>query len=147
MPDSLPPSIQAILDDIEMVGEQGRAMYLLDFSDQFQSVPAAIAQRPFSENNHVQECESDAYVFPEKRPDGRLNFHFAVENPQGVSARAFSKILKDAVDGQPAEVIKAIPAEVVTALFGKGLSMGKGMGLTGILNRVKYFAIQNEASQ
>jgi cysteine desulfuration protein SufE len=143
----IPPNIQSILEDIEMVGDEGRAMVLLDYSDHFQAVPPQIAERPFSENNHVRECESDAYVFPERRSDGRLNFHFAVENPQGVSARAFSRILQEAVDGQSAAEINAISPEIVPLLFGRGISMGKGMGLQGILTMVKYFATQNEKGQ
>lgn len=136
----LPPSLQAVLDDLAMFGESERQMILLDYSDRFVAVPERIATRPFPEENRVQHCESEAYVFPEPRPDGTLVFHFAVENPQGVSARAFSKILKDAVDGQPAAVINAIPDTIVTDLFGKGISMGKGLGLQGILQMVKYFA-------
>jgi sulfur transfer protein SufE len=136
----LPESLQAVLDDLEMVGEAGRPLYLIDYSDRFQAVPPEIAQQPYPESNHVQECESDAYVFPVPRPDGTLDFYFDVLNPQGVSARAFSKIIKEAVDGQPAAVIEAIPSEIVTQLFGKGISMGKGLGLQGILNMVKYFA-------
>ncbi len=138
----IPPSIQMILDDIAMIGETGRAEYLIDFSDRFVEVPKHIATRPFPEENHIQECESDAYVFSEPREDGTLTFHFAVENPQGVSARAFSAILKEAIDGQPDAVIQAIPDKVVTDLFGSGISMGKGMGLQGILRRVKYYSHQ-----
>jgi sulfur transfer protein SufE len=137
---SLPPNLQDVFADLEMVGESGRQMYLIDYSDRFEDVPSHVAQRPYPEEHHVKECESDAYVFYEKRPDGRLNFHFAVENPQGVSARAFSKILKETVDGQPLELIEALPEDLVQRLFGRGISMGKGMGLMGILNMVKYFA-------
>lgn len=140
---ALPESLQAVLDDLEMVGESGRPMYLIDYSDRFQAVSAEIATKPYPESNHVQECESDAYVFPVPRPDGTLEFQFDVLNPQGVSARAFSKIIKDAADGQPLEVIEAIPPDIVTTLFGKGISMGKGLGLQGILSMVKHFARQH----
>jgi len=136
----LPANIQSILDDIEMVGEAGRQEILIDYSDRFEGVPPHIATRPYPESNHVKECESDAYVFLEPRDDGTATFHFAVENPQGVSARAFSRIIKEAADGQPAAVINAIPDHIVTDLFGKGVSMGKGMGLQGILRMVKFFA-------
>jgi cysteine desulfuration protein SufE len=130
-----------------MAGDSDRPLYLIDYSDRFESVPPEIASKPYPEFNHVKDCESDAYVFPEERPDGTLTFHFAVNNPQGVSARAFSKILKDAIDGQPADVINAIPEDIVTRLFGKGISMGKGIGLRGILNMVKYFANEHAKNQ
>ena len=140
----LPPELQNILADFEMLGPSDRPMYLIDFSDRFKEVPPHVADRPFSEAHHVKECESDAYVFFEPRRDGTLDFHFAVENPQGVSARAFAKILQEALSGQPAEVVKAVPLTIVTDLFGKGISMGKGTGLQGILNMVKYFAKKHE---
>lgn len=141
---NLPPNIQSILDDLEMVGDSGRPMILIDFAEHFQPVPPEVATRPYSEANHVQECESDAYVFPVPRPDGHLDFYFDVLNPQGVSAKAFSQILKASVDGQSAETIAAIPDEIVPLLFGRGISMGKGLGLQGILNLVKRFARQHQ---
>jgi len=144
---SLPPKIQEVLEDIEMVGENGRQMYLIDYSNRFESVPESVATEPFNEKYHVKECESDAYVFPNPQPDGTLNFEFAVLNPQGVSARAFSKIIKEALDGQPLEVINAVPNSVVTDLFGKRLSMGRGLGLQGILNMIKYFAREHYQDQ
>jgi sulfur transfer protein SufE len=139
----MPKALQEAIEDIEMAGDSDRPLFLIDYSDRFVSVPPEIATKPYPEFNHVKDCESDAYVFPEERPDGTLTFHFAVNNPQGVSARAFSKILKDAIDGQPTDVINAIPEDIVTRLFGKGISMGKGIGLRGILNMVKYFANEN----
>jgi sulfur transfer protein SufE len=126
-----------------MFGKQERMMYLIDISDHFEEVPSSIAKRPYPETHRVKECESEAYVFPEPREDGTLTFHFAVENPQGVSAKAFSMILKSAVDGQPFEVINAIPETIVTDIFGSGLSMGKGLGLQGILRMVKYYAAEH----
>jgi cysteine desulfuration protein SufE len=143
----MPKVLQDAIEDIEMAGDSDRPLYLIDYSDRFESVPPEIASKPYPEFNHVKDCESDAYVFPEERPDGTLTFHFAVNNPQGVSARAFSKILKDAIDGQPADVINAIPEDIVTRLFGKGISMGKGIGLRGILNMVKYFANEHAKNQ
>jgi len=143
----MPSSLQEAIEDIEMAGESDRPLFLIDYSDRFEAVPPEIATKPYPEFNHVKECESDAYVFPEARDDGTLNFHFDVLNPQGVSARAFSKLLKDAIDGQPAEVINAIPDDIITRLFGKGISMGKGLGLRGILNMVKYFANEHAKNQ
>lgn len=137
---SLPQKLQDILADFEMIGSSDRPMYLIDYADHFEDVPPHIAQRPFPEDHHVKECESDAYVFYEPRSDGTLDFYFAVENPQGVSAKAFSRILQETLSGQPAEKIAAVPSSIVTDLFGRGISMGKGMGLQGILRMVQYFA-------
>jgi cysteine desulfuration protein SufE len=139
----IPPKLQDILSDFETVSASDRPLYLLDYSDRFESVPARLATKPYPEENHVKECESDAYVFYEPREDGTLDYYFAVNNPQGVSARAFSKILQETLSGQPAEVINAVPGTIISDLFGRGISMGKGMGMQGILNMVKFFANQH----
>ncbi len=138
----MPQDLKNILQDFEMLPDMDRQMYLIDYSDRFEEVPPEVATRPFPESHHVKECESDAYVWATPRGDGTFDFHFAVENPQGVSARSFSRILQETLSGQPVDVINAVPDTLVTDLFGKGISMGKGMGLQGILRMVKYFANQ-----
>ncbi len=136
----MPKDLKYILDDLKSLPEMDKQMYLIDYSDRFKEVPAEIATRPFPEEHHVKECESDAYVWVTPRNDGTFDLHFAVENPQGVSARSFSKILQDTLSGQTAEAINAVPDTIVTDLFGRGISMGKGMGLQGILRMVKFYA-------
>lgn len=136
----MPKDLQYILDDLKSLPEMDKQMYLIDYSDRFKSVPPEVATKPYPEEHHVKECESEAYVWAKPRGDGSFDFHFAVENPQGVSARSFSKILQDTLSGQPIDAINAVPDSIVTDLFGKGISMGKGLGLQGILRMVKFYA-------
>jgi cysteine desulfuration protein SufE len=49
-------------------------------------------------------------------------------------------VLGEALNGQTPEVISKVPGELVFDLFGREVSMGKGMGLTGILNMVQACA-------
>jgi len=129
-----PEKLQELLDDFAFVEDRSdRAALLIELSDKFEEVPEQIAERPFPEENHVQRCESDAYVFPEVLPDDTLKFHFAVENPQGISAKAMSVILDEVASGAPLEEVAAIPCDIVHQLFGKEISMGKGQGLMGIV--------------
>lgn len=129
-----------MLEDFAFVDRSERAELLIEFADKFQDVPPAIAERPFPEENHVQRCESEAYVFPEDLPDGTLKFHFAVENPQGLSAKAWSVILDETLSGKPLEEVAAVPADAVFTVYGKDVSMGKGQGLMGITDMVTYAA-------
>jgi hypothetical protein len=79
----------------------------------------------------VPQCESEAYVWATPRaggPEGTLDFHFAVENPQGIAAKALAAILADSLPGEPLSTITAIPGDVVYSLFGRELSMGKNLG-------------------
>ncbi len=117
-----------------------RAESLIEYADQFEEVAPAIATRPFPELNRAPRCESEAYVFPVDRPDGTLDLHFAVENPQGLSAKAWAVILRDTCTGRPLEELVAIPGDVLQQLFGRDLSMGKGQGLLGMLELVQHAA-------
>ena len=55
--------------------------------------PPGIATRPFDPSHQVPQCESDAYVWAQKLPDGTMKYYFAVENPSGISAKALAAIL------------------------------------------------------
>ena len=129
-----------MLADFAFADRSERIELLIEFADKFTDVPARIATRPFPEANHVQRCESEAYVFPEDLSDGTLKFHFAVENPQGLSAKAWAVILDETLSGKPLEEVAAVPADAVFTVFGKDVSMGKGQGLMGITDMVTHAA-------
>lgn len=140
MPD-YPEKLYTLLDDFQWITDRNeRAEYLIELADQFEGVPERIAVRPYPEENHVTYCESDAYVFAEDQPDGTLKYHFAVENPQGISAMAMSVILDQTLSGQPVEQIAQISDEIVLTIFGRNISMGKGQGLMGIVAMVRQAA-------
>ena len=91
-------------------------------------------------------CESEAYVWCEELPDQALKFHFAVENPQGISAKAMAVILDETLSGEPAHCLAQVPGEVVYQIFGKDLSMGKSMGLMSLVSMVQACAKKYLAS-
>ncbi|MBA4179866.1 MAG: hypothetical protein C0506_04685 [Anaerolinea sp.] len=142
-----PKAFQRLLEDFAFIDRAERAELLIEFADQFKEVPPQIATRPFPEENHVQRCESEAYVFPEDLPDGTLKFHFAVENPQGLSAKAWAVILDETLSGKPLEEVAAVPADAVFTVYGKDLSMGKGQGLMGITDMVTRAARRRLAAR
>jgi sulfur transfer protein SufE len=136
-----PEKLQEVLDDFAFVEDRSeRAALLIEYADRFEEVPETVAARPFPEENHVTRCESDAYVFTEELPDHRLKYHFAVENPQGISARAMSVILDESASGAPLDQVAAIPCDIVFKIFGPEISMGKGQGLMGIVSMVSDVA-------
>ncbi len=119
---------------------QERVQFLIDIARRYRPVPSDIASPPYAEQFKVPACESHAYVFPEPNPDGTLTFHFAVENPQGISAMAMAVILGDALSGAPLTQVAGVSPDVVYDIFGRELSMGKSMGLTGMVNLVTSLA-------
>jgi cysteine desulfuration protein SufE len=117
-----------------------RIQLLIDVAGRFQEVPERIARRPFPEEHRTPACESQAFVWAEERGDGTLDFHFAVENPQGISARAMAVILRDTLSGAPLEQVLSVSGDVVNQIFGEELSMGKNMGLQGMISMVQNLA-------
>ena len=113
---------------------------LLSYADQFKEVPREIAARPFDQSHQVPQCESDAYVWAMKRPDGTLQLYFAVENPSGVSAKALAAILDKTLSGLPPAEIATITPEIVEQIFRQNISMGKGMGLMSMVQAVAALA-------
>ncbi len=141
-----PPILQDYLDDFGFISTRDeRIDFLIAISDDFEPVPASVATKPYEEAQRVIGCESEAFVWAIDRPDGTLDFHFDVLNPQGLSAMAMCAILDQSCSGAPLEQVAAINGEVVFTFFGKDISMGKGRGLTEIINAVVYAANQRLA--
>ncbi|HEX5758817.1 MAG TPA: SufE family protein [Thermoanaerobaculia bacterium] len=138
---ALPEKLAEIVDTLALVPDRAdRIQLLIDIGDRFREVPPRLAVRPFPEENRVPACESQAYVWAEERPDGALDFHFAVENPQGVSAKALAVILDDTLSGAPLAEVAQVPQDVVYRIFGDELSMGKSMGLMAMVSMVRNAA-------
>lgn len=135
-----PEALHEILEIFEESPISDQHEILLDYSDRFQDVPERIATRPYPEENRVPQCESEAYVFTEVGENGGINFYYAVENPQGVSAKALAAILQETLQGADQATIESLPEDFVYKLFGPNVSMGKGAGLMGMISLLKYYA-------
>lgn len=135
----IPQKLKDTIEDFSYITTRAdRQEYLIEIADRFRDVrvPAEIATKPYPQENHIEFCESDAYVWAQEQEDGTIKFYFDVLNPQGLSAMAMAVILDETASGAPLEEVAAIQADVVFDFFGKDISMGKGQGLMGIVNRV-----------
>jgi cysteine desulfuration protein SufE len=117
-----------------------RTDLLLSYADQFKDVPPSVATRPFAESHHIPQCESDAYAWAIRNPDGTLQLYFAVENPSGISAKALATILDRTLSGLPAAEIATVDTGIVERIFRRNISMGKGMGLMAMVDAVRSLA-------
>lgn len=140
--DNVPQPLTQMLEELDSLDRVERAQYLLEMSDDFSEVPEEIATRPFPENRRVPKCESEAFVWAQDRDDGTLKFHYAVENPLGISARAMSVILDETMSGQPLDQVASVPPDIVHRIFGRQLSMGKGEGLAAMVELTSFEARQ-----
>jgi len=137
----LPPKLAEFMSNLDLFPDRAdRIQLLIGVAERFEPVPAEVAVRPFDERHRVPGCESEAFAWAIRMPDGGMRLEFAVENPQGVSAKALGVILKECLDGETAETIALVPDDIVYQIFGRELSMGKSMGLTGVVRMVKALA-------
>ena len=138
---SVPAKLQSVLDTFDLFSDPAdRTSLLLSYADQFKEVPREIATRPFGQQHLVPHCESEAYVWARKQPDGTLKLHFAVENPSGVSAKALATILDRSLSGLPAREIAEVTPDIVERIFRQNISMGKGLGLMSMVQAVRSLA-------
>lgn len=137
----MPQNLDRLLDTFDMFPDPAdRTGMLLSYADQFKEVPPEIATRPFPKDHQVPQCESDAYVWAMRQPDGTLRLYFAVENPSGVSARALAAILDRTLSGLPASEIAQVSTDIVERIFRQNISMGKGIGLMSMVQAVQALA-------
>lgn len=131
----IPAKLQEHLDDLAFFTDrQDRIEALIALADEYKK-PEAFERTP---EKKVPGCESEVYI--EAVPSGdSLEYHFAVDNPQGISAMAMAMLLQSA-SGAPKSEIQAIDESVVFQVFGNELSMGKNLGLTNMVRIVKRLA-------
>lgn len=135
----IPAKLQERLDDLAFFTDRAdRVEALIAIADEY--VHAGPNELPRVEGRKVPGCESEVF-FDFKPVDGdRLWFRFTVDNPQGISAMALAVMLQEGASGCPANEILAIDDDVVFTIFGRELSMGKSLGLTGMVRMVKTAA-------
>jgi cysteine desulfuration protein SufE len=135
-----PDRFERLLATLETLDRGDRIQMLIEIAGQFKPPPTRIAARPYPVEHRVPGCESEAYVWSESDPNGALNYYFAVENPQGISAMALAAILQDSLSGVPLDEVVKVPSDVIYRIFGRELSMGKSLGLMGMVNMVRAAA-------
>ncbi len=148
MEPELPPKLARLVDAFALMPERSeRIEALIGIAERFRPVPESVAARPYPEENKVPACESEAYLFARPQEDGTLKLHFAVENPQGISAQAMAVILDETLSGAPLDQVAKVPRDLPYKLFGNELSMGKSMGLMGMVAMAQNAARRASASR
>lgn len=134
----IPAKLQEYLDDLAIFTDrQDHIEYLIALSDDYKHPDKSSFVR--SDEKKVPGCESE--VFIEAQPLGdSVQYRFAVDNPQGISAMAMAAILQDSLSGAPTDQIAEVSEDVVFKIFGNELSMGKNLGLTNMVRIVKRLA-------
>ncbi|MDA8019090.1 MAG: SufE family protein [Thermoanaerobaculia bacterium] len=136
-----PADLRDLVSMLQILDRSDRIQMLIDIAGRFREVPEDIARRPYSDQHKVPACESEAYVWAERGDDAdTFTFHFAVDNPQGISAKAMAVILGEHLSGRPVTEVASVSGDLVYDVFGRELSMGKSMGLMGMVSMVTQSA-------
>jgi cysteine desulfuration protein SufE len=135
----IPAKLQEHLDNLALFPDRSeRIEALIAIGDEFRNPTKE--EFPRTGDRRVPGCESEAFVSLSAREDGTYDFHFAVDNPQGISAMALAQILAEGLSGAPLDQVMEVSEDVVYTIFGRELSMGKSMGLTGMVRMAKTLA-------
>jgi len=138
---AMPQKLAEFIGDLEALGDRSeRIEALIGIAKRYRVVPPEVATLPYGDAHKVPACESQAYVWALPQDDGTLRFHFAVLNPQGISAMAMAVILDENLSGARVEEVAAVPSDIVYTIFGRELSMGKSMGLMAMVTMVRAAA-------
>lgn len=126
----IPPKLADLIATFELLDDrQDRIQALIELSDKFTPAQGITPD----EAHKVRGCESEVYAWAHPLENNTWRFEFLVQNPQGLSAMAWAHVLQESLHGLTTEQVAAIPADTVYQLFGRELSMGKSMGLMGML--------------
>ena len=127
----LPSRLQETLEDLDLLTDrQERIDYLISLGQEFHN--PGRDEVPRTAETRVAGCESEVYIA--RKADG---IAIAVDNPQGISAMAMATILLQSLPGAELASIREVPEDIVYRIFGKELSMGKSMGLTGMVRMAR----------
>lgn len=133
--------LQQFLENFRALGDRElQSEYLIELASRFRDVSSEIASRPFEESHKVPACESEAYIWVTKDSLGLPVFHFAIENPQGISAKALAVILTESLSHHTSEQIASVDPEFIYGIFGSGMTMGRGQGLMGMVRMAQRLA-------
>ncbi len=136
----LPSELASLVEALQEITDRNeRIQALISIAEQYRAPSPEAHPKPYPEEHRVPGCESEVFVWAQEL-DGRWSFDFAVENPQGMSAMAMAVLLKDGLSGLTPTEVQAVPEDLVYAIFGRELSMGKSMGLINMIRVCKHLA-------
>jgi cysteine desulfuration protein SufE len=130
-----PQPIQEFVENLSFIDDRAeRIQVLIELS---RSYKPAKQEKPYPAENRVPGCESEVYTWVTLSSENNLNLEIAVDNPQGISAMSLAALIASGLQNQSPTLANQLDEDLVYALFGKELSMGKSMGLTNLVRQIK----------
>ncbi len=133
---SLPPGLQAVVDEFSGLDRSELLETLLEYSGQVPPLPPELAANPAA-LERVHECQTPFFVATEVDLDRRVRIHFDAP-PEAPTTRGFAGILHAGLDGARVEEVLSVPDDFYTALgLDTVVSPLRMRGMGAILGRIK----------
>lgn len=139
--DDLPPVMAEIVEEFNAVPERERLQVLLEFSRSLPALPPRYAERP-EVMEPVPECQSPVFLVTEvadaaSDPERTVHLHFSAP-AEAPTTRGFASILREGLDGLPAQTIIDLPDDVCSRLgLDRAVSPLRMRGMLGMVGRIK----------
>lgn len=131
---ALPAELAEIVDDFAALGDSDKVTLLLEFAEELPALPEHLetdAMEP------VPECQSPVFLSVDASDRAAVRVYFSAPR-ESPTTRGFAAILHQGLDGQPAEVIAAVPSDFYFELgLGAVVSPLRLNGMAGMLARIK----------
>jgi cysteine desulfuration protein SufE len=133
-----PQRLRRLLDSWQQLSDQNqRIEALVAYAQRYPSLESQSGESLPGAENLVPGCESQVYVWSEPSHNNRRRLRFRVNNPSGISSMALAVLLEETLSEEDPEAVRSVDEEFVYDLFGRELSMGKGMGLLNMVRMAK----------
>ncbi len=130
----LPPRLAEIVDDFEAVTGSDKVTMLLELADELPPLPSDLTEAAMAP---VPECQSPLFLAVDATDRDRVRLHFSAPR-EAPTTRGFAAILHAGLDGEPADVIAAVPADVGSRLgLDDVISPLRMRGMAAMLARIK----------
>ncbi|BBZ24066.1 SufE family protein [Mycolicibacter hiberniae] len=131
---SLPEALAQVVSDFAEVEGQDKLRLLLEFADELPDLPDDLAE---SAMEPVPECQSPLFLHVDGADPQRVRLYFSAP-PEAPTTRGFASIWAAGLDGQPADVILAVPEDFASRLgLAALISPLRLRGMSAMLTRIK----------
>lgn len=131
---TMPAALADVVNEFADVSGQDKLALLLEFANDLPPLPADLEEASMEP---VPECQSPLFLHVDASDRDRVRLHFSAP-PEAPTTRGFASILATGLDGQPADVILAVPDDFYAELgLAKLISPLRLRGMSAMLTRIK----------